>query len=444
MRKHGALIGALAAVATIGATAQPAFAGDLRVDTSAGGVKRLLFTEPRIGTDPTTLKGIYQSEPNSITITQAGGVITVADSSSPITAGAKCTQAGANQVQCPAVDAGTAIALLDFSLGGANDSFNNQTAINASVMGGPGSDRIVNSGAGNDTLSLSGQELDQVDSCGGGTDTADLDHRDVIASTSACETITVDGKVVSTTTPPPAGSPPPPPITQNPINASPAGTPAPVSNASLGVVPTAACVTPFIGTAGDDRIDGSSGGDREFGQAGNDYLRGQLGDDCLYGLDGKDTLIGDEGDDLLVGGNGDDQAFGGLGKDRLYGNNGVDRLYGNLGDDRLSGGLGNDRLSGGNGNDQLFGGLGNDLIDGGLGNDVISGGPGRDHIIGGLGSDRINGGPSSDIISAGSGNDRINARDHRKDVVRCGPGRDTVVADTIDTLLNCERVTRRR
>ena len=76
---------------------------------------------------------------------------------------------------------------------------------------------------------------------------------------------------------------------------------------------------------------------------------------------------------------------------------------------------GNDRLYGRGGNDTLYGGAGNDLLDGGLGLDRLFG---------------------------GTGNDTIRARDGRRDVVDCGPGRDTAVVDRRDAVRGCETVRR--
>ena len=53
------------------------------------------------------------------------------------------------------------------------------------------------------------------------------------------------------------------------------------------------------------------------------------------------------------------------------------------------------------------------------------------------------GGPGKDTIDAHAGNDTIYARDKTRDIVRCGPGRDTVTADKTDKLTNCEKVSRR-
>jgi hypothetical protein len=139
---------------------------------------------------------------------------------------------------------------------------------------------------------------------------------------------------------------------------------------------------------------------------------------------GSRRLVGTAGADVIVGGRRADVIDGRAGNDRICGRGGGDRLRGGRGDDRLSGQAGRDRLAGGRGND---------LLSGGAGNDRLSGGSGKDLLIGGSGRDRMSGGP---------GNDRILAADRRRDLVDCGPGRDSVEADRFDRLRRCERVVR--
>jgi Thrombospondin type 3 repeat/RTX calcium-binding nonapeptide repeat (4 copies) len=91
----------------------------------------------------------------------------------------------------------------------------------------------------------------------------------------------------------------------------------------------------------------------------------------------------------------------------------------------LLGGPGADRISGGGAADEVAGGEGNDVVEGGPGDDVISGDQGVD------------------TIGGGDGADRIAARDGEADSVSCGPGADTVDADTFDTVAaDCESVSR--
>jgi Ca2+-binding RTX toxin-like protein len=92
-------------------------------------------------------------------------------------------------------------------------------------------------------------------------------------------------------------------------------------------------------------------------------------------------------------------------------------------------------LEGGPGADTLLGANGVDMLDGGGGNDLIEGRGESDEVRGGLGRDRIFG---------GTGGDSISAVDRRRDVIRCGRGRDRVKADRRDRLPGCERVRRSR
>ena len=94
-----------------------------------------------------------------------------------------------------------------------------------------------------------------------------------------------------------------------------------------------------------------------------------------------------------------------------------------------------DRLTGSAANDVLYGLGGADVLRGLKGNDVLYGGRGDDTLDGGAGLDRLFGGP---------GNDTLRARDGRRDVVDCGPGRDTAFVDRVDRVSGCELVRRPR
>jgi Tol biopolymer transport system component len=121
------------------------------------------------------------------------------------------------------------------------------------------------------------------------------------------------------------------------------------------------------------------------------------------------------------------------------------RFAGTAKADRIKGSSGSDRIVGGRGRDRLFGLGGNDCISGGAGNDTISGGKGNDTLSGGAGNDKITAGPGRNKVSGGAGNDTINVRNHKRDIVNCGPGKkDRVIADKIDKLRGCERVKRKK
>ncbi len=78
------------------------------------------------------------------------------------------------------------------------------------------------------------------------------------------------------------------------------------------------------------------------------------------------------------------------------------------------------------------GGRGNDTLRGLGGNDRIYGGSGNDRLFGGAGNDRLEGHKGRDVLDAGPGRDTIHARDKAIDTIRCGAGRDVVIADRND------------
>lgn len=59
-------------------------------------------------------------------------------------------------------------------------------------------------------------------------------------------------------------------------------------------------------------------------------------------------------------------------------------------------------------------------------------------------SEFLRGTPGADLVYARSGDDLVLVRDSRRDVVICGPGRDTVRADGLDRLSGCEVIRRGR
>jgi Ca2+-binding RTX toxin-like protein len=140
----------------------------------------------------------------------------------------------------------------------------------------------------------------------------------------------------------------------------------------------------------------------------------------IRGSDDDEVLVGTEFGDVLTGLGGRDLIRAGGGDDCLEGGRGADVLDGGPGADRLAGGLGADRLLGGTGDDILRGGMQADYLTGSLGADLLIPGPGRDRVLG------------------GPGNDTVRARDGARDSIDCGPGLDTVTADRVDRLRNCE------
>jgi hypothetical protein len=181
-----------------------------------------------------------------------------------------------------------------------------------------------------------------------------------------------------------------------------------VATASIVTVPREGgrCFNPFTGTDEEDQVMGSPFGDRINTGRDGDTIEGRAGADCLFGGRHHDRVIGDGGNDVVDGG---------PGADRVAGSRGNDIVRGRSGNDRMSGGLGRDRLIGGPGFDRLYGREGNDRLRGGAGRNFFSGGGGNDVIM--------------------AANGRIDRR------IRCGAGRDRVVADQGDRISDdCERV----
>jgi hypothetical protein len=117
----------------------------------------------------------------------------------------------------------------------------------------------------------------------------------------------------------------------------------------------------------------------------------------------------------------------------LQGTNQADDLTGSPAGDVIFGYGGGDRLRGQSGHDCLLGGRGNDRLFGEAGDDRLTGGTGRDVLVGG---------PGVNAYDAGSGNDSVNAVNRRRELVRCGRGRDSARVDRRDRVIGCEQVRR--
>jgi len=84
-----------------------------------------------------------------------------------------------------------------------------------------------------------------------------------------------------------------------------------------------------------------------------------------------------------------------------------------------------------------------DLLVGTSGADVLCGFGGADRLVGGAGNDVLDGARGTDVLDAGSGADLILARDHRRDDVRGGAGRDRAKVDRrVDKVRGVERFLR--
>jgi hypothetical protein len=263
-------------------------------------------------------------------------------------------------------------------------------------------------------------------------------------------------------------------------------------------------VAEIHGGDGNDEVLDASGGDagrKLYGDGGNDTVQGYGGDDVIDGGDGNDEVDGGAGNDQVHGGNGNDTMWGDHyadpGADLIDGGPGYDNIAdwsipsdlenqpgvdvtldgvandgrpgegdnvvgvekfqmyvvgrlvgsdtaedmniynpGNVGPSTLIGNGGDDRLIGNDFDDSVDGGAGNDHVEGGMGNDTVIGGPGKDEIYG----DATSAYCTWYSCKVPFGNDTIYAADGEADQIDCGIGEDTVYADAIDTVTNCEMI----
>jgi Ca2+-binding RTX toxin-like protein len=190
---------------------------------------------------------------------------------------------------------------------------------------------------------------------------------------------------------------------------------------AAGTISTVAGM-PAPDVCGRRRYSGSQGG------SDDDEIRGGRLRDLIRGEVGNDTLSGRGERDCISGGLGEDSISGGSKSDGVDAESGDDRVGGGKGDDTIAGGGAGDRLDGAEGDDGLYGQMGSDRLIGGDGDDFLSGY---------TGTDRLSGGPGDDHIDA-----QLNEHEGAppmRDRIDCGPGRDTVKANTADRIdRNCE------
>jgi hypothetical protein len=179
---------------------------------------------------------------------------------------------------------------------------------------------------------------------------------------------------------------------------------------------------------------------------GNDVLHGSIHADDVEGGAGNDFIATYEGNDKLDGGPGDDAFDPHLGADDVVGGSGYDTVVYNKTsaqrltvtiDDLANDGETNEADNVHSDVEDVTGGDGSDVL---IGNDqanVLRGDVSGDASAG---DDTIEGGGGSDSLFGQGGNDTVKARDGVPDTVDCGPGTDTAIVDTIDTVRNCDTV----
>jgi Ca2+-binding RTX toxin-like protein len=405
------------------------------------------------------------NDADAITISEAGGVITIRDTGTGgiTTADPKCTAVDAQTVTCPRDPPDPAppgapvplVASVELRMNAGTDSFTNQDvpidvfesdqgmAGNKTVSSGPGDDAI-RTGIGNDIVDT-----------GQGDDTADGDFgNDVIATGAGDDDGNGDegNDLVNTG------------MGMDDIDNEPG------FNDGADVLDG--------GPGGFDEIDYMDGAtgvsismnalpdDGHAGEGdqllGFEDLRGSNKDDTVN-ADGADNTIATlDGNDVINAGAGDDEVTPGLGNDVLDAGDGNDEAYQtgpSDGTDVINGGAGTgDEASFGDGEDNLdpvtinqdglpndghagendnlagFEGLsgteGPDTIVGDAASNVIEGFGGDDTLVGAAGNDSLFGGPGDDSINALGGRDDVD----------CDTGSDAAVVNAEDIVdPNCER-----
>lgn len=101
---------------------------------------------------------------------------------------------------------------------------------------------------------------------------------------------------------------------------------------------------------------------------------------------------------------------------------------------------GADDITGTAASDRILGLAGHDTLNGANGDDCVNGANGDDTVNGGNGNDRVTGGGGKDIVRGGSGDDKLKAIDGSTDVVNCGPGNDKAWVDGHDRVKDCETI----
>ena len=149
---------------------------------------------------------------------------------------------------------------------------------------------------------------------------------------------------------------------------------------------------------------------------------------------GRPSCFGTDRADTIIGTNADNNMFGLAGADVMRGKGGADYVRGDRGPDETRGGAGADTSVWGGSFDD--GGNFNDRSD-----DTVYGGGGADTLLGGFarsGVDHLYGDGGDDTINAAQRNSGMDTT-VTKEVIDCGPGRDTVYYDEgRDDVKDCE------
>ena len=416
---------------------------------------------------------------DAITVSEAGGTITIVDtgtggiSTADVT---DCTPVSATTVTCvlnPADPAPPAaptspVRSVNLTLNDGTDSFTNQNLDvsvsendngelgNKTIVSGPGND-LVATGVGNDSIDT-GDGFDQAGG-GPGADTFNLgSEADFVQTGTGADTV--------------AAGPGNDQMQEDTSNDG-----ADVFNGGPGI--------DFFQYFGDNPVSMSLNGVADDGPAGdgdnlleleglssgngNDTIVGDGGDNQLSGSDGNDSISGGAGDDDISPGDGADSTDAGDGNDRVSANStedGADLFAGGAGgsdfldyccgdepvtilqdgqpnDGRVGEGdnaSGFEGFSGGDAADSITGTAGADELEGNGGDDLLVGLGGGDGFSGGDGDDTLlANATAAPATSPAAG--RVNRRPFDTgDELECDLGFDTAVTSAADLVApDCER-----
>ena len=349
--------------------------GNLSVDLGAGTVSGSISQlQVELGTTKTTLKGnlVLSGDFNvggtvkEISVVKGANTITMTGLAIPYS-----TLDGVSTARDLFTVVGAAMAGHD------TITYTNNSSVGMTVNSGAGNDRItingpngdtLNGGAGNDTLN-GGAGNDKLNG-GAGDDTLNGGTgNDTMAGGTGNDTYVVDT------------------LTDIVIELAGQGTDLIQSAISYSLVDTDGAGTKGgnvenLRLMGGANINGT-------GNALNNVLYANAGNNVLNGGAGTDTVSYQYATKAVTASLAVStaQATGGSGSDRfvsienLTGSTYDDTLTGNGGANVLDGGAGHDKLNGGGSNDRLNGGAGNDTLNGGTGNDILTGGIGKDSFV---------------------------------------------------------------
>ncbi|MCZ8375764.1 MAG: VCBS domain-containing protein [Beijerinckiaceae bacterium] len=190
------------------------------------------------------------------------------------------------------------------------------------------------------------------------------------------------------------------------------------------------------GRGGDNTLDGGAGADTINAGDGDNSVDAGEGDNSVTLGHGNNAIVAGAGADIIVAGNGDNSVNAGDGDNivdlggganSITSGTGRDTIVVGNGDNGVDSGAGDDQITLGNGANTVAAGEGDNTILAGDGDNGITAGTGLDRITVGNGSNTIDAGDGDNIVLAGNGGNAITAGSGANSITS-GSGADTVTA----------------